>query len=232
MRKEQTNSKKQILFMILGIIFLLLITVGVTYAFFVYTKLGSTENKITTGSLQFVYTENTGVGNGISITNALPISDSLGKSYATEGYVFDFRVQAKTIGDVSLPYEVTVRKGDYSDLDEDVVKVYLTEVNGNDETDAPLTLHLGEIKTFDLLRQTNVVSEDLAVEKTVYQGIIPANSNDYSQSFRLRIWIKEDTDFSGTKEENGNINYPYNNKSFTLKVNVYASTNTEITKSK
>ena len=50
------------------------------------------ENVITTGALNFIYTENNGVGSGISLTDALPVSDEVGKAYSTENYVFDFMV--------------------------------------------------------------------------------------------------------------------------------------------
>ena len=71
------GKKKKILLSVIGILLLILVTVGVTVALFTYTRLGTTENTITTGTLKFLYTENTGVGNGISITNAFPVTDDI-----------------------------------------------------------------------------------------------------------------------------------------------------------
>ena len=66
-------DKKKIILSVLGILMLVLVTVGVTFALFTYTKLGTTENTVTAGTLKFLYTENTGVGRGINISEAFPV---------------------------------------------------------------------------------------------------------------------------------------------------------------
>ena len=73
------NKKKQIIITLIAIISLIVITVGVTYAFFNYAKEGTTDNTIKTGSITFLYTEVSGVGKGISLTDAYPVADSIGK---------------------------------------------------------------------------------------------------------------------------------------------------------
>ena len=83
---------RQILLSVIGILTLIIVTVGVTYAVFSYTKLGTIDNVISTGTLKFLYTENSGNGSGIAIRDALPVSDDIGKSYTKDGYVFDFKV--------------------------------------------------------------------------------------------------------------------------------------------
>ena len=86
------RKSKQILFSIFGILSLLVITIGVTYAVFTYTKEGTTDNVVTSGTLKFLYTENDTNGNGISITEAEPISDTKGKELVGDNNVFDFKV--------------------------------------------------------------------------------------------------------------------------------------------
>ena len=52
------NKKKKstgLLLSILGVVSLVLITAGVTYAFFSYAKEGKTVNRITTGTIEFTY---------------------------------------------------------------------------------------------------------------------------------------------------------------------------------
>ena len=56
------NKKKQIIITLIAIISLIVITVGVTYAFFNYAKEGTTDNTIKTGTITFLYTEVSGVG--------------------------------------------------------------------------------------------------------------------------------------------------------------------------
>ena len=155
------KDKKKIILSVLGILMLVVVTVGVTFAVFTYTKLGTTENTVTTGTLKFLYTENTGVGAGINIENAFPVSDTVGKSYDTDKYVFDFSVEASNSGTEEIPYEVTLRKRSTSTLSESNIKVYLTDMTGDSDTQivAP-TLYS------DLIQTTIDVGEE--VEKTVY----------------------------------------------------------------
>ena len=101
--------------MSLALILLVVTLIGTTYAIFTYTKLGTTENVITTGALNFIYTENTGVGSGISLTDALPVSDEVGKAYSTENYVFDFKIEGENTSTKEMEYEITLEKDNTSD---------------------------------------------------------------------------------------------------------------------
>ena len=51
------NKKKSLILSLVGVLSLVLITAGVTYAFFNYAKEGTTENTITTGTITFIYEE-------------------------------------------------------------------------------------------------------------------------------------------------------------------------------
>ena len=217
---KKDNKSKQILFSLLGILGLIVIMIGTTYAVFTYTKLGTTDNTVTTGTLKFIYTENSGGGNGITMTNAFPISDSQGKLLEGNNNIFDFKVQATNTGDTIMPYEVTLRKSSDSTLDSSVVKVYLT-----DTTDTTERVLVAPTK-YNQLADTKVEVNG-NIEKTLYQSTIKANTTNYEKSFRLRIWIDEATDFSPTKDSSGNQVYPYNDKTFKTTVNVYSNVDIE-----
>ncbi|MCI5967209.1 MAG: cadherin-like beta sandwich domain-containing protein, partial [Tenericutes bacterium] len=58
-----------------------------------------------------------------------------------------------------------------------------------------------------------------------YKGKVPANTTKYEKNFKLRMWLDDGIDFSPVKDEDGNDTYPYNGKTFTLTVNVYANAN-------
>jgi len=217
-KEEKENRKRKgIILLILMVLILLMIIFGLTYSLFSYTKKGDTDNTITSGKLEFLYTENTGLGNGISITNALPVDDTIGKNYSTDKYVFDFKIVAKIEDNVTIPYEITARQGKNSTLSGDVVKIYLVEKEGELEKQAPLTIDsLGVVKRFNeldnTLINTGVYSDgSQVIEKTIYKGV--ASGKNYDQDFRLRMWVAEDTNFSDGE---------YNNKTFTVTVNVYA----------
>ena len=210
------HKKKEIILSILGIVSLILITVGVSYAFFNYAKEGTKENSIETGTITFLYTEVSKVGKGISIQDAYPISDEIGKVQIGEGKVFDFKVTSTTPNSSSISYEVTARKKSNSTLEEDVVKVYLTRLNGELEEEVLL-------EKYSNLKQTEKVDSGKYIEKTIYQGRVPKDNSNYEENFRLRMWIDEETDFSPIKGESGEDIYPYNGKEFTITVNVYAN---------
>ena len=199
------NKKKQIIITLVAIISLIVITVGVTYAFFNYAKEGTTDNTIKTGSITFLYTEVSGVGKGISLTEAYPVSDSIGKVQTGEGKVFDFKVTSNISMNSNIGYQVTARKKTGSTLANSAVKVYLTEVNG---TEQELLL-----SKYSELSQTDKVDSSKFDERILYEATVPANTKNYEKNFKLRMWVSDDTDFS-----DGSMN----DKTFTLTVNVYA----------
>ena len=202
---KKNSKKKQVLLTLLGVISLIVITVGVTYAFFNYAKEGTTDNTIQTGSITFLYTEVSGVGKGISLTEAYPVADSIGKVQVGEGKVFDFKVTSNISMNSNIGYQVTARKKTGSTLANSAVKVYLTEVNG---TEQELLL-----SKYSELSQTDRVDANKYTEKVLYESRVPANTSNYEKNFRLRMWVSDDTDFT-----DGSMN----DKIFTLTVNVYA----------
>mgnify|MGYP004618350721 CR=1 FL=1 len=201
----KNSKKKQVLLTLVAIISLIVITVGVTYAFFNYAKEGTTDNTIQTGTITFLYTEVSGVGKGISLTEAYPVADSIGKVQVVEGKVFDFKVTSNISMNSSIDYQVTARKKTGSTLANSAVKVYLTEVNG---TEQELLL-----SKYSELSQTDKVDSSKFDERILYEATVPANTSNYEKNFKLRMWVSDDTDFS-----DGSMN----DKTFTLTVNVYA----------
>ena len=184
MNKKSTG----LLLSILGVISLVLITAGVTYAFFSYTKQGTTENVIKTGTITFLYDELEGEGNGIKITDAIPMTDAEGKVLADANQYFDFKVTSTVSGDATIPYEVTLRKGADSTLGEDQIKVFLTATGS--ETKGVNSADSGTIKLFSELAQTTTNVPAGTVEKTIYKGTVPAKTTNYAENFKLRMWIK------------------------------------------
>ena len=199
------NKKKALILSIIGLIGLIVVTIGITYAVFTYTKLGTTDNTVTSGTLKFLYTENTGVKTGIQLTNALPISDIQGKALDGDNNVFDFSIEATNTGIEAIPYEVTLRKKNTSTLGEENVKVYLT-----DRTEATEKEEL-EPTNFNKLSQTNI-DVGSEIEKTIYNGSVDGNTTNYKKDFRLRMWIDET---SNQDDING--------KEFTAMINVYSN---------
>ncbi len=214
--KKKKNEKKEILWMLVALVSLAVITLGVSVAFFNYTKEGTTENTVTSGTITFLYTEVSGIGKGIQISDAYPMTDEQGKEQTGQGSYFDFKITSQTTSTISIPYEVTARKSNDSTLENDAIKVYLTEKAGEEEK-------LVLLENYSKLEDTSQETAKGYTEKIIYTGKVPANQSNYEKNFRLRMWIDEKTDFSGKEEETGNVTYPYNGKTFTLTVNVYSN---------
>ena len=216
------NKKKKstgLLLSILGVISLVLITAGVTYAFFSYAKQGVTPNTISTGTITFRYDEDSTTG--LTINDALPKSDSvgIGENAATNG-AFEFSVTSTTPSTAYINYIVTARMDENSTLPQNQVKLYLTTTSTNTEgtggsTDAGWVANgttmgstAGSILKFSELPDVNannsVYSSILApstnangvVERVIYKGQVPASSrvngntdDTYTRNFKLNMWL-------------------------------------------
>ena len=201
------NKKRKstgLLLSILGVISLVLITAGVTYAFFSYAKQGTTVNSITTGTINFLYNE---TNNGFTISNALPQSDTAGiGENAVDANVFTFTVTSTTPSTAYINYIVTARMDSTSTLPQDSVKLYLTSTGSNEGTEGnpttgPTMINANDsIKTFaeltDASTFTNILKTNTiggAVEKVLYVGQVPKkdsnNNGSYSRDFRLNMWL-------------------------------------------
>ena len=192
---------------------LILVVIGVSFAFFTYSRQGSKENTITTGALTFIYDEQKAEGNGISLSNAFPMSDDEGKQLSGSNNVFDFQVLASTKGE-SIAYEVIGKKEDSSTLPENVTKIYLTTLSGSEETEVATTVRDGVVTTYDELSDTQIKDQ---IGKTLYQEVIPLNQSGYQKNFRLRMWLSEEANTTT------NGSWDYNNKTFTIRINVVAN---------
>ena len=218
--RDKIKQQSRII-LILALFLLVAVTSGVSYAFFNYMKPSSTENVITTSQVRFLYDEKSALGNGISIIDALPTSDTDGKRLIGSNNVFDFKIVA-TSGNISVPYEITARKKNGSDDIDQAIKLYLTEVTNKEEKDTPLTIKDNVIKHYSELSQTSILVTEGTVEKTLYIDDVEANTKNYEKNFRLRMWLADDVSFSPTKDENGNDIYPMNQKKFSVTINVYS----------
>lgn len=195
---------------ILVILLLSLVTIffGISTAAFFYLGRGTTNNVIQTGRIVFSYSdaELGGSGNGIDIIDAIPIPDSKGKILSSPNEYFDFTISASTTS-TDIIYEITANKQEHSDMDEDKVKIYLTEFNGSTELETPLTGGNITPTYAELTDTTNPLLEG----KTIYFGNVAAGEVAYGKKFRLRMWLSNADVVSELPEER-----------FSVKVNVAA----------
>ena len=208
------NKKRKstgLLLSILGVISLVLITAGVTYAFFSYAKQGEKQNTISTGSITFIYNE---TGNALSIKDALPKADSIGMGENSSSN-FTFTVESTTPSTAYINYIVTAKKANSSTLPEDQVKLYLTTSGSTDGTVGPnnttftaattMGTNAGQILAFNALPNATsalyptifpTTDTQHADEKVLYAGQVPAssatkytNGANYAKEFKLNMWL-------------------------------------------
>ncbi len=204
--KNKFNKKELILFL-----FLCIILVGglCSLSFAFYRQFGGSSspdhsnNSIHSGNITFVYNEGTSAGGSmIHMENAHPMRDEDGKVMIADQSYFDFQILANTSSH-KLIYQILLEEMDGNTLEPENVKIYLTEVNGNDEIPVPETDLSSGVLTFDQLKDSTL---DKAIGKVLIEREI---SGDTQKNYRLRMWVKR-----GVTD--------YQNKKFSLKVNVVA----------
>lgn len=199
--KASIYNKKNVIMSIILVVLLIVLVIGSTYAIFSYVGVGKQSNVISSGALTFSYTESS---NGIYLENAMPMSDSIGKTLQNDGKnngYFDFNVSAKIVGTNTINYEVYTSKINTSvDLNTDYVKIYLIDTT----TNQPLTGYDGVVPTYSSLPDSSIDSSS----KRLYSGSF---SSTGVQSFRLRMWVAD------------SYNVTPDSKQFKIKVNVKAT---------
>ena len=193
------DKNKKIIFSVIGLIILITLVIGVTYAAFSYSKAGSTLNTITTGTITMTYNE---AKNGITIDNALPMNEEEGKLLSADNQVFDFTTNLEIAGNTSISYEVTAQKDISSTLSDENVRLYLQKcTDGSSYNDEVL----------NPTKYTPITSDDEYGAKTgemiLDTGSTSSNATYY---YRLRMWVDSSYEISEVS------------KSFTVTVNVYA----------
>lgn len=203
-------KSRQVVLSIIGISILILAVVGISYAVFSLTLNGSEDNKLTTGTISMSYLEAT---NGISIDNAMPISDEEGKNLSGDNEIFDFTISADIAGVTTVHYEISAEKiNDYTEqvLDNDI-RLYLQRKAGDVYVDTPIT---SIPKAFTPLEEDSLVGIP-AGEMLLYSSEFSnknSSFNTYSENFRLRMWLGE------------TANVDEVSRSYKVRVNVYSKT--------
>ena len=196
---RRDENRKGIIVSVVTILTLIIMMFGITYAVFLYTYKGKQENVLKTGAVTFAYAE---TSNGISITNAEPMSDDAGKKIPASGPdvergYFDFYVTATMSGNEEIRYDVIGENitDVASKLDPRYVKVYLT--NGDGEV--PYAGYNQTVPTYAKLTQDGVTK--------LYSGVFNSTG---THRFRLRLWVSQDYPETARSEQ------------FKMKVNVNA----------
>ena len=207
------NNSKQAVLSIVGIAILVIAVVGVSFAFFSYSKTGTANNVITTGSITFAYNET----NNISLTNQFPQSTDEGKT----NDAFNFNVTGNLPSTPSpVSYTVTAVAGD---------AVGSKTRMADSEIDVIVT------STGDGVVSGNYATGATAGNSTtgfqIATGTIPADGTTHTHNYAMTMWVNEsvtvsDTDTDATycasADECTGGRDVYSDMYYSLKVNVEA----------
>ncbi len=207
MFEEEPKENHRASFTILGIFVLLLTVVGVAIAAYTWTYTSNNANSISTGNISMSLLESTDT---ISIENALPMSDDKGKQLKNNG-TFDFAVTTEASGqpgDINYKLSITEDNADsdYTLLNKEQVKVYLTVLTNNEdaenevlETQVVKPTKVSDIITENSDNETGVLTFDEGQTQhlTHHHNKI---GETITTKYRLRMWISDDVDASNWNE--------------------------------
>ncbi len=200
------NKQKFKNILTIGTTFILLIAViGISYAAFNYSGIGQKLNTITTGAITMNYTESSNV---ISMSNALPMTDTTGKKRLNSGEYFDFTIKSSIAGNTDINYEIVAKEENGNTFSGQNVKFYLTKVNsdGSEEEAMPP-------KTYSEDSTGNVYTGRPSDMMSLFVGNLN-QQGDTEIKYRLRLWVDESYN---PQSDNGGLVYK-------VKVNVYGQT--------
>lgn len=153
MLNDMSKNKKKILLPIVFVLLLVIATIGITYAFFNYTRTEN-ENRITTGRISFETTQ----GTTINLQNVFPISSTEAQTDTTNAKTLSITVTGDTDYTGGLEYIVTA-------------------------SDVNLTVGSGEnAKTLPIAIEVDVANNGTGSLGTEEAGDYYANRNSYTVS--------------------------------------------------
>ena len=180
---------------------LIIAIIGVSYAAFNYSGLGTKVNTITTGSITMTYTESS---NTISLNGALPTTDETGMKRLNPGEYFDFTVSSEITGNVNINYEISAKDVTTSDrkIDGSNIKLYLTEIVDGEEQEVMSP------KVYNEEAASNEYTGRPSGEMSLYTSSMNSSEEHH---YRLRMYVTEEYNPQG---DGGGLQ-------FSVKINVY-----------
>ena len=164
---------------------------GVSYAAYVFSGTGTTENVITTGNLEISFAEQ----NNILIKDRYPETDTEGLANTDSNSQMTFTVSSNIVGNATVNYAVglvEIKEG--STLTQDYIKINLTK---NGSTASGFNATNGKtIRSFE-----SVSFSDLITSYVIIQGSITGTQVD---TYTLKAWIDESYNLPKTDTSSGN----------------------------
>lgn len=183
----------------LSIIIVLVLTIGVTYAFYTYTNIGKNQVLIS-GDIYLNYQET----NEIRLENAIPLSKE--EALIQTNNSFKFTITGKNTSNKDIYYAISVVEGDSI---ENKSRIKPSDIN--------LYLKENEEVVVDGLRYESFDNTNIWINK------IPAKTNNQVViNYELKMWIDSGVKIGNASDSNYSLE-DWNNSYQSIKVNVNAN---------
>lgn len=181
-------NKRKVFITIFSVLLIAILVIGVTYALEIFSDTSS-DNSIKIGKISMNYTETSNV---IDITNALPMTDEVGKRQSNY-FEFSITSNAETNSNdsagIKIPYSLIVEPrvvdSDKDALGNNEIKVYMTKVVNGVEEEVVDSVLISDLTAVD--SNFNLYSG----ENTHKNG-----AGAITTKYRLRAWIDYNVDTS------------------------------------
>ena len=201
-QENKSNSSKFIFISVILVTILVILVLCLSFTAFkkATSEDGTNSSNDSNGNgginskISMTYTENM---NGISIQDALPTSDEVGKKLNGKGEYFDFTIKSNIVNS-SITYEIAAIKDKSSTISDDSIKLYLEKQNSGTYE------QVMEPTIFKSITKRSKIGSPKG-SMVLYKLNRKKSGTD---NYRLRMWIKEDAVVEM-------------DKSYTVKVNVY-----------
>ena len=183
------DKLKKIFLSVLGVMIIVVVSVGVSFAFFSYVKTGSSNNQITTGKLAFSFID----GQTLVLTNHFPMDSTgngIGTPYTEITDVCTFTITGSSSPGVTFKYKVSAVPGDKTLEKSGKKRLVYDEVFINikrKDTD-PIGTFTGNPKYYDKASSGIVLTND-ALELGTGTITPTETDSDAVLTFEVRMWV-------------------------------------------
>lgn len=198
MKSEEIENKeysKKIIISLILVIILVLLVICLSFSAYIKMEQNKQSKDDVKANVSMTYTEST---NGISIENASPTSDEVGKKLNGKNEYFDFTVSTKNPNKSKVVYEIAAVKDKNSTISDNDIRIYLEkQVSGTYE-------EIVKPQPFKPIAKNSKIGSpkgSMLLKKVKTK----VSSND---NYRLRMWLSDKANIQDVK-------------TYAVKINVY-----------
>lgn len=192
---ENKEYSKKIIISLILVIILVLLVICLSFSAYIKMEQNKQSKDDVKANVSMTYTEST---NGISIENASPTSDEVGKKLNGKNEYFDFTVSTKNPNKSKVVYEIAAVNDKNSTISDNDIRIYLEkQVSGTYE-------EIVKPQPFKPIAKNSKIGSpkgSMLLKKVKTK----VSSND---NYRLRMWLSDKANIQDVK-------------TYAVKINVY-----------